>query len=196
MSTAVGQRRYAIAMAASRSLTWSLSKMFSRGRLQLPRIDAEVDSRPLGFRRISPAQSHTRRRVSRSRLSVQARKLSSSHLVDQRKPSTAEAVNVSARLPEKVSTRQRRYSLRHGASRWPRVAFQMKRSGASNGWVPLASSIEVCLALNHAEAASRPDLLEQIVLARSELRNHVFERGLLCLIERELRGNTGHICLH
>jgi len=34
-------------------------------------------------------------------------------------------------MPEKVSTRQRRYSLRHGVSRWPRVAFHKKRSDAS-----------------------------------------------------------------
>jgi len=43
------------------------------------------------------------------------------------------AVNVSAGIPEYVSTRQRRYSLRQGASLWPRVAFQRNRKGASTG---------------------------------------------------------------
>ena len=41
------------------------------------------------------------------------------------------AVCFSAHWPEKVSMRQRTNSLRHGANRWPRVAFQRKRSEPS-----------------------------------------------------------------
>src|SRR6478672_9958306 len=71
--------------------------------------------------------AQARLRVSRSSRPVHARKLNSSQRESHTNPSTSRVLNVSAGLPEYVSTRQRRNSLRHGVSRWPRVAFQMKR---------------------------------------------------------------------
>ncbi len=80
-----------------------------------------------------------RLRASWSSRSVQARKLNSSQREAHTKLITLLAVRVSARWPEYVSTRQRRYALRQGANRWPRVAFQMNRRGASK---PFSFSIE------------------------------------------------------
>jgi hypothetical protein len=70
---------------------------------------------------------HARFRASRCIRPVHSRKLSSSPRVSQRNRIIMRGVSVSARTPENVSTRQRRYSLRHGLSRCPRVAFQMNR---------------------------------------------------------------------
>jgi len=75
--------------------------------------------------------TQARFRVSRSSRPVHARKLNNSHRESHTNPSKSRVLNVSAGLPEYVSTRQRRNSLRHGVSRWPRVAFQMKRKGAN-----------------------------------------------------------------
>ena len=60
-------------------------------------------------------------RASRSSCPVHARKRNSSQRSAHINPSTAPAVNVSAFFPEYVSTRQRRNSLRQGASLWPRA---------------------------------------------------------------------------
>ena len=80
--------------------------------------------------------TQARFRVSRSSRPVHARKLNNSHRESHTNPSKSRVLNVSAGLPEYVSTRQRRNSLRHGISRWPRVAFQMKRKGANKAEVP------------------------------------------------------------
>jgi len=74
---------------------------------------------------------HARFRASRSTWPVQRRNFSSSRRSVQKNLITLFAVSVSARWPEYVSTRQRRNSLRHGANRWPRVAFHKKRSAAN-----------------------------------------------------------------
>jgi hypothetical protein len=76
---------------------------------------------------IAAASPHTRFRASRCIRPVHSRKLSTSPRVSHRNRITLREVSVSARIPENVSTRQRKYSLRHGLSRWPRVAFQINR---------------------------------------------------------------------
>ncbi len=75
---------------------------------------------------------HGLRRASFSSRPAQKRKLSSSHRDSQKNPSTSRALRLSAGLPEYVSTRQRKNSLRHGASRCPRVAFQRNRTVPNN----------------------------------------------------------------
>ena len=70
-------------------------------------------------------------RASRCTRPVQARKLNSSQRDDHINASTSRNFIFSAHCPEYVSIRQRRYSLRQGRSREPRVAFHKKRSEAN-----------------------------------------------------------------
>src|SRR5579859_509921 len=76
-------------------------------------------------------QHYGRRFTSRSICPVHRRNSTSSQRDSQTKRSTSRPRKVSAFLPEKVSIRHFRYSLLHGAKRWPRVAFQTKRTGAN-----------------------------------------------------------------
>ena len=75
-----------------------------------------------------PGQTLYLPRASFSSRPAHARKLNNSHFDSHMNPKMSLAFSVSAGLPEYVSTRQRRNSLRHGRSRLPRVAFQIKRS--------------------------------------------------------------------
>jgi hypothetical protein len=77
---------------------------------------------------VTNAPSHGLRRASFCTRPVQKRKSSSSHFDSQKKPKMSRARRLSAGFPEYVSTRHFRNSLRHGASRCPRVAFQMNFS--------------------------------------------------------------------
>ena len=99
-------------------------------------------------------------RVSRSSRPVHARKLNNSQRESHTNPSTSRVLNVSAGLPEYVSTRHRRNSLRHGVSRWPRVAFQMKRKAPNKARSPLPE---------HSKSqipSPTPDLHESVLLHR------------------------------
>lgn len=89
------------------------------------KIDSHPDDRRSAGN-TSPA-FHARFRASRCIRPVHTRKLSNSPRVSHKNRMTLREVSVSARIPENVSTRQRRYSLRHGLSRCPRVAFQINR---------------------------------------------------------------------
>ncbi len=75
--------------------------------------------------------------------------------------------SVSAFLPEYVSTRHFKYSLRQGASRWPRVAFQINRRGASTR-IPFRLSIAGALAvLLGKQIETQP---HQLLIKHAEVR--------------------------
>jgi len=86
---------------------------------------------PLVSAQVDGADDFDVLRTSRSSLPVQARKSISSQRESHMKRKMSRPRRLSAFLPEKVSMRHLRYSLRHGVSRFPRVAFQTKRSGAN-----------------------------------------------------------------
>ena len=72
-----------------------------------------------------PISLHGLRRASFCTRPVQNKKSRSSHFEAHMNPKMSRALKLSAGLPEYVSTRHRKNSLRHGASRCPRVAFQI-----------------------------------------------------------------------
>ena len=103
-----------------------------------PKLHEWESPKPCQQRR-RPRRHHGLRRASRSNCPVQKRKLSSSHRESHIKPNTSRVLRVSAGLPEYVSTLQRRNSLRHGASRCPRVAFQINLIAPNNLEIPSPS---------------------------------------------------------
>ena len=92
--------------------------------------------KPTAQKRSFPRDVHDFRRTSRSSWPVQARKLSNSQRESQTKRKMSAVLSASAFLPEYVSIRHLRYLLRHGLSRWPRVAFHRNRKGAEFMFLP------------------------------------------------------------